>query len=316
MNWNGLELPDNPYYQDDAVVIYHADCRNILPFIPDKSIDLVLTSPPYNVGMEYEEILDWQDYYHFMREWLSGAMAPLKVGGILAVNLPKEVKHTKEQIIQYRRRVEKIGEWVDLLCEELGYLPREAIIWAKGSEGQPISFNYKMGSDNNLYVRSVCEMILLHSKGRYYWDGGTGRRGKSAVPFQDETKDIWWIPAEHASQHPCPYPEEIPYRLISMFTLANKYQPIILDPFLGSGTTAYCAKKLGRKCIGIEIEERYCSIAAKHCAQAVLPLEVEQVKQGESSSQSPVLFSMASPTKGNKVIREVSKGNTRKETDG
>lgn len=145
MNWNNIELPSNPYYQDDAVIIYHADCRDILPQIPDKSIDLVATSPPYNVGKEYERVLDWIDYYSFIKEWLVATMELLKNGGVLAVNLPKEVKHTNEQIKKYGRRVEKIGERVDLICEDLGYLPRESIIWAKGSEGQPIATNYKMG---------------------------------------------------------------------------------------------------------------------------------------------------------------------------
>ena len=262
-----------PYYQDSYITIYHGDCREILPLIPDKSIDLVLTSPPYNVGMEYEKVLGWPEYYSFMGEWINGSMAPLKDGGVLAINLPKEVKHTKEQIKKYGRRVEKIGERVDLMCGDLGYLPREAIVWAKGSEGQPISSNYKMGSDNNIYIRAVCEFILLHSKGRYFYDGGTGRRGKAVVPFKDETKDVWWVPAGHGNGHPCPWPQEIPNRLIRMFTLTNKFQPTILDPFLGSGTTAYCAKKLNRKCIGIEIEERYCEIAANRCRQMVFDLK-------------------------------------------
>lgn len=272
MNWNGLELPDGEYYKDDAVVIYNADCREILPLLP--KVDLVATSPPYNVGKEYETVLTWPEYYLFMRQWLVCAIDAMKDGAVLALNLPKEVKHTREQIEQYSRRVEKIGEKIDLMCEEIGYLPREAIVWAKGSEGQPISTNYKMGSDNNLYIRAVSEFILLHSKARYYYDGGTGRRGKAVVPFQDETKDIWWIPAAHSNGHPCPWPAEIPTRLIKMFTLINKFKPIVLDPFLGSGTTAYCAKKLNRLCIGIEIEEKYCEIAANRCRQTVMKLDI------------------------------------------
>lgn len=263
-----------PYYQDEYVTIYHGDCRQILPHLPDKSIDLMLTSPPYNVGMEYEKVLDWTEYYLFMREWINGAMAPLKDGGILAINLPKEVKHTKEQIEKYGRRVEKIGERVDLMCEDLGYLPREAIIWAKGTEGQAISTNYKMGSDNNIYIRSVCEMILLHSKTRYYYDGGTGRRGDAVVPFKDETKDIWWLPPEPGNGHPCPWPWPIPDRLIRMYTLTNKFTPLVVDPFIGSGSTAVVAKRLSRYCIGIEIQEKYCEIAANRCRQMVMELNI------------------------------------------
>lgn len=263
-----------PYYQDSAITIYHGDCREILPQLPDNSVDLVATSPPYNVGMEYEEQLDWKDYYKFTEVWLRCCFGTLKDGGVLAINLPKEVKHNKEQIAKYGKRVEKIGAKVDLMCEDLSFLPRESVVWGKGGEGQPISSNFKMGSDNNIYIRSVCELILLHSKGRYFYDGGTGMRGKSAVPFLDETKDIWWINPVRDDSHPCPWPPEIPIRLMRMFTLNRKFTPIILDPFLGSGTTAYCAKKLNRKCIGIEIEERYCEIAANRCRQSVMELNV------------------------------------------
>ena len=264
-----------PYYQDKWVQIYHGDCREILPQLPDNSVDLAATSPPYNVGMKYEQIMDWEEYYEFTKLWLNCIKGVLKDGGVLAINLPKEVRHTKEQLAKYGRRVEKVGERVDLMCEELGFLPREAIVWGKGSEGQPISSNFKMGSDNNIYIRSVCELILLHSKERYFYDGGTGMRGKVVVPFLDETKDIWWISPVRDDKHPCPWPPEIPTRLIKMFTLDRKFVPLILDPFLGSGTTCYCAKKLNRSSIGIEIEEKYCEIAAKRCSPEVMAIRKE-----------------------------------------
>lgn len=255
----------SPFYQDEDVVIFNNDCREILPHI--QNIDLILTSPPYNVGMEYEQIMEWKDYYSFTREWLSCSLNALKDGGILAVNLPKEVKHKKWQIEKYGRRVEKVGQRVDIMCEEIGFLPRENIVWAKGNEGEPIAATYRMGSDNNLYMRSTCELILLHSKGRYYIDGGTGRRGKKEVPYLDETKDIWWINTAKRNGHPCPWPREIPKRLMQMFTLNRKATPFICDPFMGSGETLAVAKLLGRKCIGIDTSEKYCELAANKFRQ-------------------------------------------------
>jgi len=260
-----------PYYQDDWATVYHGDCLELLLEMP--KVDLVLTSPPYNVGMEYENVIEWPKYYNWIYEFLRKSLSVLKVGGILALNLPKEVKHTKEQIRRYGRRVEKVGQKVDAICEGVGFLPRETIVWAKGVEGLPISSRYEMGSDNNIYVRSTCELIFLHSKDRYFYDGGTGRRGKKDVPFLDETKDVWWIPVAHNNGHPCPWPLRIPSNLISMFTLNKKFTPLVIDPFMGSGTTLVAAKQLNRKSIGIESKEKYCGIAANRLRQETLNLD-------------------------------------------
>lgn len=259
-----------PYYQDKYAIIYHGDCLELLPEMP--KVDLVLTSPPYNIGKEYETVMPWPEYYKWIHEFLKMSLFALKSGGILALNLPKEVKHTKEQIEEYGRRVEKVGQKVDAICEGVGFLPRETIVWAKGLEGLPISSRYEMGSDNNIYLRSTCELIFLHSKDRYFYDGGTGRRGKKDVPFLDETKDVWWIPPAHNNGHPCPWPSRIPSNLISMFTLNKKFTPIVIDPFMGSGITLEIAKRLKRNSIGIDKEEKYCEIGAKRLSQEVLDL--------------------------------------------
>ena len=173
MNWNGIELPDqNIYFQDDAVVIYHADCREILPLISNKSIDLVLTSPPYD---------NLRDY---------GAIKSNTTWGF------ESTAHGLNKI----------------LCDG------GVIVWI-----------YEIG--------------------------------KFKV-----TKD------EIAYDHPSIFSEELATDHI--LSWSNKGD-IILDPFLGSGTVTKQAKKLNRKCIGIEIEEKYCEIAAKRCSQSVMALEMK-----------------------------------------
>jgi site-specific DNA-methyltransferase (adenine-specific) len=149
---------------------------------------------------------------------------------------------------------------------------REPIVWIKGSEGNAICTTHAMGCDSDPYFRPAHEVILIGSKGRWFHRGGTGRRGTIAMPFADETKDVWFIPPVSTALHPATFPIDIPSRLIKLFT--HSKDAVVLDPFLGSGTTCYCAKKLNRYSIGIEISEKYCEIAAKRCSQEVMEFGV------------------------------------------
>jgi len=197
MTTNWTTITDLGPYKINTVV--PGDCREVLAGLPESCVDLVVTSPPFNVGMDYRETYKdwrpWAEYYAWLEEVLGQLYRVLKPGGVLAADLPKEVKLSRPEIQEGGRRVEKISVQVEAICARLGYLPREAIIWAKGSEGLPICSTSKTGSDNNIYMRATCHVILLYSKQRYYVDGGTGRRGVDDVPWTEETKDVWWIPA-------------------------------------------------------------------------------------------------------------------------
>jgi DNA modification methylase len=249
------------------VILHNDDAYVVMPTMSAGSIDLIVTSPRYNVGMDYGTVsdrTDWPTYYSEIRLLLEQAYRLLVDGGVLAINLPKEVRLHKEEIDGLGRRVEKIAMRVDLMCEEIGFLPREAIVWVKSSEANgPMATTYRMGADNNIYIRPTCEMILLHSKGRYWYDNGSGRRGKTDVPFLDETKDVWWNISPRDQHHPATFPIEIPDRLIRMFTNARNERrvPVIFDPFMGTGTSGVAAIQNGRDFIGCEIDPAYFSQA-------------------------------------------------------
>lgn len=227
MNWNGLELPP-AYYQDDAVYIIHADCREVLPLIPDKSIDLVLTDFPYGNGTDYGSYED----------------TPLEL---------------RKLIIDIMPLISRIGK-VSLITTGIGNMflypiPNWVLSWHWNHTNAGSS---KWGFNN-------WQPILAYGADPYLTNG-LGRRQDAhgeinTANYQDKKID-----------HPCPKPTELWEWVIKRGSI--KTGDLILDPFLGSGTTAYCAKKLGRKCIGIEIEERYCEVAAKRCSQSVMKLGV------------------------------------------
>jgi len=203
------KLP-KPYYQEADIAIYCQDCREILPLIPDKSIDLVLTDPPY-----------------------------LKKGAWWLL-LPDLIKVGKGLVVTP-------GSWNILHWLKLEPTPFWIYCWLTYPNSRGGSASLNLG----------WEPILAYQR-----------------PLRPLGSDVLQYPIskqDGAGDHPHPKPLTLISKLIVHWAKEND---IILDPFLGSGTTAYCAKKLNRKCIGIEIEEKYCHIAVKRLAQSVMRLEV------------------------------------------
>ncbi len=228
MNWNGIELPDKPYFQDDSVLIYHADCRDILPLIPDKSVDLVLTDPPYGFN-RFET--DGKDFIGLVTQVFTNL--PLKQGGWAFVfSGTGELKNLFNAIPLDFQRLLWVYKPADCTFPYRGWLLTSEAI-ALFSRGKPSALFERKPYRHDCYL--------------HYHVGQEGVEG-------------------HPTVKPHAIIEDLVFRCIP--------DGLILDPFLGSGTTAYCAKKLGRKCIGIEIEEKYCEIAAKRCSQIVMSLEV------------------------------------------
>jgi site-specific DNA-methyltransferase (adenine-specific) len=227
MNWDNLELPENPYYQDDAVLIYNADCREILPDLP--KVDLVLTDPPYGIGYVADGFEKWNDKH------LSAPVKSLEpiVGddGTLDLGWLYEYPRWVVWGFPYLYNADASG-W---------------LVWRKHADNEPkapMSSPVEMAMSNVWSGFKLVEAIWVG----YMRDAG-----------------------EYRFEHPTQKPIKVIDRCVN---LASAIGDLILDPFLGSGTTAYCAKKLNRKCIGIEIEERYCEIAANRCRQEVMELKV------------------------------------------
>lgn len=230
------------YYQDEAVTIYHGDCREILPELP--KVDLIITSPPYNVGLEYGDATNDKrvDYEPWCSEWLSQLWE-------LAL----------EQSRFYLFVGDKVMWGLKPLCEQIGWQYHQKLEWCKPNlVGGPakISGDWNFMTESILLFRKGKRVPMISVKQAHSWNW--------FIALSTQTN----YGGDNHRLHPAQFPVSVIGQII-----ARTPNTIILDPFLGSGTTAFCAKKLNCKCIGIEIEEKYCEIAARRCSQMVMDLK-------------------------------------------
>ena len=221
--------------------------------LPSNSVHLVVTSPPYNVGKEYDKDLNLNEYREFLKRVFCEVKRVLVPGGRLCINVAnigrKPYLPLHVYIIQ------------DIL--ELGFLMRGEIIWNKAGGGSPSTAWGSWLSAKNPTLRDQHEYILVFSKDTFTRQNPFGRKSTiSREEFLEFTKSVWTFPAVSAKEigHPAPFPVELPYRLIQLYTFEGE---VVLDPFMGSGQTAIAALKSKRFYVGYEIVPEYIELAQK-----------------------------------------------------
>jgi DNA modification methylase len=243
------------YMEKIKLTLILGDCLKVLPTIPSESVDLIITSPPYNVGKDYQKYscddLPKEEYQKLLETVIKESYRILKIGGRLAINVPNAIMSKKEMIF--------LSPLVHNICFENKFIPREFIIWDKGiipAYGTAWG-SYK--SPSCPYLRNCSEAILVYSKVdmKLHHKGQTDLREDEWLKW---TRDIWHFNPTKINGHPTPFPEELPKRLIKLYSFIGD---TILDPFLGSGTTMKVARDLKRSCIGIEINPKYIEITKK-----------------------------------------------------
>jgi site-specific DNA-methyltransferase (adenine-specific) len=220
-----------------------------MPQVSDDSVALMVTSPPYFAGKDYDSEGTFDEYLEMLRAVFAETYRKLQPGGRAVVNLAN----------LGRRPYIPLTHLVGSLMLDIGYLMRGEIIWqkAKGASGNCAWGSWM--SPANPVIRDVHEYCLCFSKGRF----DRVIRGAPTVTkeeFLESTLSVWEIPPESASRarHPAPFPVELPRRFIQLYTYEGD---LVLDPFLGSGTTAVAAEESGRTWIGYETSEEYARIA-------------------------------------------------------
>lgn len=266
-----------PYYQDSAVTIYHGDCREVLPSL-EMGIDLVVTSPPYDDLRTYGD-LQWS--FEETAQLLWRVVAP---GGVVVWVVGDQTKDGSESGTSFKQA---------LRFKEIGFRLHDTMIYEKLACTYPshtryyAAFEYMFIFSKN-EPRSVTLLrdarnatagsVMSVSQRSRRRDGSLQRAtgsGSHVVPSHSIRTNVWrYSPGfmksakeKYIFEHPAIFPEDLAKDHVHSWSAAGD---LILDPFMGSGTTLRAAKDLNRRAIGIELEEKYCEIAAKRMRQEVL----------------------------------------------
>lgn len=229
------------------------DCLAVMGQMPDNSVHMAITSPPYNVGIDYDNHHDNLAYEEYL-SWLGGVWAETKrvlvQGGRFALNIaPTSIKAFRP--IHYHFAAQ---------MAELGMIMRTEILWYKQTMRKRTAWG-SWRSPANPHILPSWEYVLVFSKDTWDLPGNPEDADVTAEEFKKFSDGFWYIPPETERYgHPAPFPEELVYRLIKFYTYKGN---VVLDMFGGTGTVAVVAHKTGRHFVHVEISEDYCATARR-----------------------------------------------------
>ncbi len=266
-------------------VIHRHDARD-MGQVESSSVALVVTSPPYFAGKEYEEALGadgvpgtYFEYLTLLHDVFQECRRVLEPGGRIAVNVAN----------LGRRPYRSLAGDVTGILQDLGLLLRGEVVWWKGRAAGGSCAWGTFQRPTNPVLRDVTERVVIASKGRFDRALSPDQRLARDLPstatitrdeFLEATTDLWELPPESASRvgHPAPFPVELPQRLIELYTYEGD---VVLDPFMGSGTTAVAARRTGRHYLGFETDPDYVDRAEARLADEVGPLRRHESPSGD-----------------------------------
>jgi site-specific DNA-methyltransferase (adenine-specific) len=245
---------DKLHFQRDRISIYNVDVLTTTS-IPTDSVDLVVTSPPYNVDIKYashKDAMDYDDYLSFTRDWLAKVFSLLKPDGRMCLNVPLDKNKGGQQ---------SVCADVTTLAKAVGFHYHSTVIWNEQNISRRTAWGSWLSASAPFVIAPV-EVIIVLYKQSWKKTSGSGKSDVTRDEFLQWTNGVWTFSGESKNRigHPAPYPVELPRRCIKLFSFVGD---TVLDPFLGSGSTLLACLQTDRAGIGVEVDEHYCQLATK-----------------------------------------------------
>jgi len=249
-----MQTNNKLYFNFDSICIYNDDFLKT-DAIEDNSIDLIVTSPPYNVDIQYENYSDdipYDEYLVFTRKWLTKCYSLAKEDGRLCLNIPLDKNKGGQQ---------SVCADLTTIAKKVGWKYHATIIWNEQNISRRTAWGSWLSASAPFVIAPV-EVIVVLYKRRWKKTSGTGKSDITRDEFLEWTNAVWNFSGESRNKigHPSPFPIELPKRCIKLFSFVGD---TVLDPFLGSGTTLIACLKTGRNGTGVEIDRKYCELAVK-----------------------------------------------------
>lgn len=240
------------YFRDKDIVLYNGDVLNVNLF-KEQFIDLIVTSPPYNVGIKYnsnDDELSYRKYLDFSEKWLFNCYQWSNPQARFVLNIPLD---------ENKGGNKSVGPDLIKISQGVGWKYHSTIVWSKFSKSRGTAWGSWL-SASAPYVMAPVELIVVLYKEQWKKTNGSKKSDITKSEFMQYTNGLWEFNGESKKRigHPAPFPKELPYRVIKLFSYQND---VVFDPFAGSGTTLLVALDTKRRAVGLDIDLGYCELA-------------------------------------------------------
>ncbi len=224
-------------------------------------VDLIVTSPPYNVGIDYnsnDDEMSYADYLEFTRAWISNCFAWSRPQARFLLNIPLDKNKGGNR---------SVGADITKIAQQIGWKYHSTIVWNEGNISRRTAWGSWLSASAPFVIAPV-ELIVVLYKEQWKKTEGTRKSDISKEEFMAWTNGVWTFNGESKKRigHPAPFPRELPRRCIKLFSFVND---LVFDPFCGSGTTLIEAYTNNRRAVGVELDDKYCEVAIKRISSEV-----------------------------------------------